>query len=72
VVKSFAKCLAHDETLERCVPLVPQRHTLLSRALNLPKIQFVVLNDRFQYSDLKALGCLPYLVVRPSRGLEAI
>jgi hypothetical protein len=26
------------------VPLVSQRHTLLSRALNLPKIQFVVLN----------------------------
>jgi hypothetical protein len=41
VVKSFAKYLAHDETLERCVPLVPQRHTLLSCALNLPKIQFV-------------------------------
>jgi hypothetical protein len=41
VVKSFAKCLALDETLERCVPLVPQRHTLLSRALNLPKNQFV-------------------------------
>jgi hypothetical protein len=38
VVKSFVKCLAHDEALERCVPLVPQRHTLLSRALNLPKI----------------------------------
>jgi hypothetical protein len=37
-VKSFAKCLAHDGTLERCVPLVPQRHTLLSCALNLPKI----------------------------------
>jgi hypothetical protein len=27
--------------MERCVPLVPQRHTLLSHALNLPKIQFV-------------------------------
>jgi len=48
------------------VPLVPQRHTLLSRALNLPKIQFMVLNDRFQYSDLEAPGCLPYPVVRPS------
>jgi hypothetical protein len=66
VVKSFAKCLAHDGTLERCVPLVPQRHTLLSRALKLPKIQFVVLNDRFQYSDLKAPRCLPYPVVQPS------
>ena len=66
MVKSFAKCLAHDGTLERCVPLVPQRHTLLSRALNLPKIQFMVLNDRFQYSDLEAPGCLPYPVVRPS------
>jgi hypothetical protein len=44
VVKCFAKCLSHDGTLERCVPLVSQRHTLLSRALNLPKIQFVVLN----------------------------
>jgi hypothetical protein len=42
VVKSFAKCLAHDGTLERCVPLVPQRHTLLSHALNLSKIQFVL------------------------------
>jgi hypothetical protein len=38
VVKSFAKYLAHDGTLERCVPLVPQRHTLLSHVLNLPKI----------------------------------
>jgi hypothetical protein len=38
VVKSFAKCLAHDGTLERCAPLMLQRHTLLSRALNLPKI----------------------------------
>jgi hypothetical protein len=66
VVKSFAKYLAHDGTLEMCVPLVSQRHTLLSCALNLPKIQFVVLNDRFQYSDLEAPGCLPYPVVRPS------
>jgi hypothetical protein len=64
VVKSFAKSLAHDETLERCVPLVSQRHTLLSHALNLPKIQFVVLNDR--YSDLKAPGCLPCPVVQAS------
>jgi hypothetical protein len=40
-VKSFAKCFAHDGTLERCVPLMPQRHTLLSCALNLSKIQFV-------------------------------
>jgi hypothetical protein len=38
VVKSFTKCLAYDGTLERCVPLVPQRHALLSRALNLSKI----------------------------------
>jgi hypothetical protein len=38
VVQSFAKCLAHDETLERCVPLVSQRHTLLSHTLNMPKI----------------------------------
>jgi hypothetical protein len=66
VVKSFVKCLAHDRTVERCVPLVPQRHTLLSHVLNLPKIQFVVLNDRFQYSDLKAPGCFLYPVVRPS------
>jgi hypothetical protein len=48
------------------VHLVPQRHTLLSRALNLPKIQFVVLNDRFQYSDLEGPGCLSCLVVRSS------
>jgi hypothetical protein len=27
--------------LERCVPPVPQMHTLLSHGLNLPKIQFV-------------------------------
>jgi hypothetical protein len=67
VVKSFAKYLAHDGTLERCVPLVSQMHTLLSHALNLPKIQFVVLNDRFQYSDLEALGCLQYPVMRPSK-----
>jgi hypothetical protein len=40
-VKSFTKCLAHDGILERCVPLVPQRYTHLSYALNLPKIQFV-------------------------------
>jgi hypothetical protein len=40
-VQSFAKCLAHDGTLKRCVPLVPQSHTLLSHVLNLPKIQFV-------------------------------
>jgi hypothetical protein len=37
----FAKCLAHDRTLERCVPLMLQRNTLLSRALNLLKIQFI-------------------------------
>jgi hypothetical protein len=42
VVKSFGKYLAHDGTLERCVPVVPQMHTLLSRALNLLKIQFVL------------------------------
>jgi hypothetical protein len=48
VVKSFDKYLGHDGTLERCVPLVPQRHTLLSHVLNLTKIQFVFfLNDRF-------------------------
>jgi hypothetical protein len=72
VVKFFVKFLAHDGTLERCVSLVPQRHTLLSHALNLPKIQFVFFaNDRFQYSDLEALRCLSYPVVRPfarSRG----
>jgi hypothetical protein len=65
-MKSFAKYLAHDGTLKRCVPLVLQRHTLLSRVLNLHKIQFVVLNNIFQYSDLEAPGCLPYPVVRPS------
>jgi hypothetical protein len=37
-VKLFDKYLAHDETLEMCVPLVPQRHTLLSHTLNLFKI----------------------------------
>jgi hypothetical protein len=67
VVKPFAKCLAHDGTLERCVPLVPQRYSLLSRVLNLPKFNlYFVLNDRFQYSDLEALRCLPYPVVQPS------
>jgi hypothetical protein len=63
VVKSFAKYLAHDGTLERCAPLVPQRHALLSCALNLPKIQFIVRNNRFQYSDLEAPGCLSYPVM---------
>jgi hypothetical protein len=63
VVKSFAKCLAHDVTLERCVSLVPQSHALLSHSLNLPKIQFVVLNDKFQYSNLEAPGCLAYLIM---------
>jgi hypothetical protein len=48
------------------VPLVPQSHSHLSRALNLSKIQFVVLNERFQYSDLEAPGCLPYPVMRLS------
>jgi hypothetical protein len=48
------------------VPLVPQRHTLLSRALNFSKIQSVVLNGRIQYSDLEAPGCLPYPVMRSS------
>jgi hypothetical protein len=66
VVKSFAKCLAHDGTLQRCVPIVPQRHTLLSRALNLPKIQFVLLNDRFQYSNIETPGCLSFTVVQSS------
>jgi hypothetical protein len=42
-VKSFAKYLAHDGTLERCVPLVPKVHALLSCALNLPKILMLVL-----------------------------
>jgi hypothetical protein len=37
-VKFFAKCLAHNGTLERCLPVMLQRHTLLSHALNLPKI----------------------------------
>jgi hypothetical protein len=31
-LKSFAKCLAHDEILKRCVPLVPKVHTLLAYA----------------------------------------
>jgi hypothetical protein len=67
VVKSFVKCLAHDGTLERCVPLVPQRHTLLSRALNMPKIQFLFCAElEFQYDGLKATGCLSYSVMRPS------
>jgi hypothetical protein len=49
------------------VPLMPQRHTHLSCALNLPKIQFVsYAQGEFQYNDLKALGCLPYPVVQPS------
>jgi hypothetical protein len=37
----FTKSLAHDRSLERCVPLVSQMHTLLSYVLNLHKIQFV-------------------------------
>jgi hypothetical protein len=31
-VKSFAKYLAHDGTLKRCVPLVPKVHPNLSCA----------------------------------------
>jgi hypothetical protein len=31
-VKSFTKYLAHDGTLNRCVPLVPKVHGLLSCA----------------------------------------
>jgi hypothetical protein len=27
---------------------------------------YLVLNEKFQYGDLEALGCLPYPVVRPS------
>jgi hypothetical protein len=29
-VKSFAKYLGYDGTLERCAPLMPKVHTLLS------------------------------------------
>jgi hypothetical protein len=31
-----------------------------------------VLNDRLQYSDLEAPGCLLYPVLYPPRGLEII
>jgi hypothetical protein len=43
MVKSFDKCSVHDGTLERCVPLVPQRNTPLSRALNLAKNSVCIL-----------------------------
>jgi hypothetical protein len=62
--KIISKCLAHDGTLERCVPLVPKVHTLFVMCLNLLKFSlYFVLYDIFQYSDLEALGCLPYPVV---------
>jgi hypothetical protein len=63
-VGPFAKYLAYDETLKRCVPLVPKVHALLSCALTYLKFSlYLVLNDKFQYSDLKAPGCLPYPVM---------
>jgi hypothetical protein len=66
-VKSFAKCLAHDGTLKRCVPLMPKVHTLLSCAYTCLKFSlYLVLYDRLQYSDLKGPGCLSYPVVPPS------
>jgi hypothetical protein len=33
-VKSFVKCLAHDETLDTCVPLVPKVHAHIVLCLN--------------------------------------
>jgi hypothetical protein len=33
-VKSFVKCLAHDEILKMCVPLVPKVHTHVVLCLN--------------------------------------
>jgi hypothetical protein len=48
------------------VCLLCRKGALFYLMLNLLKIQFVMLNDRFQYSDLEAPGCLPYPVVRPS------
>jgi hypothetical protein len=54
------------------VPLVLQRHTLCLVLYTCLKFSFYsVLNDRLQYSDLEALRCLPYPVMRPltrSRG----
>jgi hypothetical protein len=66
-MKPFAKCLAHDGTLKRCVPLMLKVHTLLSCVKTCLKFNlYIVLHVRFQYSDLEAPECLPYPVVRPS------
>jgi hypothetical protein len=74
VVKSFAKCLAHGGTLERCVPLVPQRHNLLSRALNLPKnsvcIMCLMIDSNIMISKLR--GVCHTQSCDPPRGLEVI
>jgi hypothetical protein len=72
-VKSFAKCLAHDGTLQRCVPLVPQRHDLLSYALNLSKFGLhSVLNENSNTVISKLQGVYHTESCDPPRGLEVI
>jgi hypothetical protein len=85
-VKYFVKCLAHDGTLERCVPLVPKVHAQSCLVLKLLKFSlYLILNEKFQYGhkddlrknniqcgDLKAPGCLPYQSCNPPHSLEII
>jgi hypothetical protein len=73
VVKLFAKCLAHDGTLERCVPLVLQRHTLLSHALNCLKFSCILcLMIDSNMMILKLRGVYRTQSCDPLRGLEII
>jgi hypothetical protein len=74
VLKSVAKCLAHDGTFERCVPFVLQRHSLLSRVLNLLKnlvcIMCLMIDSTIVISKLR--GVCHTQSCDPPRGLEVI
>jgi hypothetical protein len=72
-VKSFDKCLAHDGTLERCVPFVPQSRAHLSCALNLLKFSlYLVLNENSNIVILKLWGVCRTQSCDTSCGLEVI
>jgi hypothetical protein len=73
VVKSFAKCLAHDGTLEMCVPLVPQRHNLLSHDLNLHKFSlYSMFNENSNTMTSKLRDVCRTQWYDPPCGLEVI
>jgi hypothetical protein len=65
-VKSFVKCLAHDGTLKRCASSAKSARSCCLVLKLLKFSLYLMLNEKFQYSGLKALGCLPYPVMRPS------